>query len=85
MTDPDDYEAEWEELDPKVIQVQILMELQAIRRALTDGQSDAQSDSTMYECKRCGANVEADERARHAQQSHKAPADMVDGMFEVVE
>lgn len=83
MSNPDDYADEWEQLDNTVILVQILTELQQIRMALTD---TAQTDDTpMYECTKCNATMAKDERERHAIGQHKAHAEMVASLFEVVE
>lgn len=87
MTDDepiDDYSDEWNELDEKVILAQILSELQQIRLTLQNGTAAPESESTMYECKRCGAIVEVDERERHAQGEHNTPADMIGSEFEEV-
>jgi len=85
MTDPQqDYEDEWEQLDEKVIQAQILTELQQIRMLL-QSQQEPQSDSVRHRCTKCGETVSEDKRERHAQREHKAPADMADALFEVVD
>ena len=83
-----DFEHQWDDLDDKVILVQILTELQQIRMALTQGRQDSQTDRNsepMYECKPCGKQVTQGEKERHAYKQHKAPADMVGGMFTEVE
>ena len=82
------YEQQWQDLPEKVILVQILAELQRLNQTLSDAETDAQSDAadeTAYRCRKCTEVVEADARERHARSQHKAPADMVDGMFEEVE
>jgi len=85
MTDPQqDYEDEWEQLDEKVIQAQILTELQQIRMLL-QSQQEPQNDSVRYRCTKCGATVATDEREAHARREHKAPSDMADALFEVVD
>ena len=83
-----DFEDEWDDLDEKVILVQILTELQQIRMTLTDATDDAQRDAnteTTYRCRKCQATVEPSGRVRHAMNAHKCPADMVAGMFVEVE
>ena len=83
-----DFEQQWDDLDDKVILVQILTELQQIRMALTQGRQHPQTDrnsAPMYECKRCGTQVTQGEKERHAYKQHKAPTDMVGGMFTEVE
>ena len=84
----EEYQEAWNDLDEKVILAQILTELQQIRLLLLDAETGAQSDAadeTAYRCRKCTEVVEADARERHARSQHKAPADMVDGMFEEVE
>ena len=79
---------QWNDLDEKVILVQILTELQQIRMTLTDATDDAQRDKNTdptYRCLKCQATVEAPDRERHAMNAHKTPADMVDGLFTEVE
>ena len=88
MSDADDFEDQWNDLDEKVILAQILTELQQIRLLLSDAETDAQSDADeqdAYRCRKCDATVPAGDRERHARSQHKTPADMVDGMFEEVE
>ena len=88
MRDADDFEAQWNDLDEKVILAQILTELQQIRMALTDAEQGAQSDGDerdAYRCRKCDATVPAGDRERHARSQHKAPTDMVDGLFTEVE
>ena len=83
-----DFEQQWDDLDDKVILVQILTELQQIRMALTGATQGTQTDrksESMYECKRCGEQVTQGEKERHAYKQHKAPTDMVGGMFTEVE
>jgi len=88
MSDPDDYADEWEQLDEKVILAQILTELQQIRLLLSQadtGASDDDDDETAYRCRKCAEVVEADARADHARNAHKAPPGVADGMFTAVE
>lgn len=83
-----DFEQQWDDLDDKVILVQILTELQQIRMALTDATQSPQTDRSsepMYECKRCGKQVLQREAEQHARRQHKAPVDMVGSMFTEVE
>ena len=88
MSDADDFEDQWNDLDEKVILAQILTELQQIRLLLSDAESGAQSDADeqdAYRCRKCDATVPAGDRERHARSQHKAPFDMVDGLFEEVD
>ena len=88
MTDANDFEDQWNDLDEKVILAQILTELQQIRVLLSDAERDAQSDGDeqdAYRCRKCDATVPAGDRERHARSQHKAPGDMVDGLFTEVE
>ena len=84
MTEADDFEDQWDDLDEKLIHAQILTELQQIRLLLSDAEQGAQSDGDeqdAYRCRKCDATVPAGDRERHARSQHKAPGDMVDGMF----
>jgi hypothetical protein len=65
-------EAQFADLDPKVIQVQILMELQQIRMALTEPQEEEETPD-MYRCGACGEDVPAEKRQPHAEERHNAP------------
>ena len=83
-----EFEDQWNDLDEKVILVQILTELQQIRMTLTDATDDAQRQSnttTTSRCRKCQATVEPSDRVRHAMNAHKCPSDMVAGMFVEVE
>jgi hypothetical protein len=77
-------EAQYEDVDPKLIQIQMLMELSQIRMALTQSQSE--SESTQYRCESCGGTVKADKRQRHAMQEHNAPEMPAEdlGLFEAI-
>ena len=82
------HEQAWQDLDEKVILAQILTELQQIRLLLSDAEQGAQSDGDeqdAYRCRKCDATVPAGDRERHARSQHKAPFDMVDGLFTGVE
>ena len=82
------HEQAWQDLDEKVILAQILTELQQIRLLLSDAEQGAQSDGDeqdAYRCRKCDATVPAGDRERHARSQHKAPFDMVDGLFREVE
>ena len=88
MSDDTDFKDQWNDLDEKVILVQILTELQQIRMALTDATDDAQGQRNTeptYRCRKCQATVKPSDRERHAMNAHKSPADMVAGMFVEVE
>jgi len=78
------YEQQWEDLDEKVLLAQMLTELQQIRRSLQGDRGGREGSSEMYECVRCGARVEADERERHASGEHRAPPGVVEELFEEV-
>ena len=83
-----DYNEEWEQLDEKVILVQILAELQRLNQTLSDDARDAQGDAdepTTYRCRKCQTTVSADARADHARNRHKSPPGMVNEMFTAVE
>lgn len=78
------YEQQWQELDEKVLLAQILTELQQIRLSLQGDRGGREDASTVYECVRCGARVEADERERHASGEHRAPPGVVEELFKEV-
>ena len=78
--EPDDFEAQWDDLDEKVILAQILTELQQIRVAIQGADTGAQ-ESKSYECRKCGATVPMDARARHAREQHRAPPGAEDTLF----
>lgn len=78
--DPDDYADEWDEIDEKVLLAQILTELQQIRLAI-QGAEQATEQSDTFECRKCGATVEADARERHASEQHRAPPGAEDTLF----
>ena len=68
-------EAQYKDLDPKVIQIQILVELQAIRMALTQPQGESET-TEVYTCNACQESIPSDELKSHAVTEHSAPADM---------
>jgi hypothetical protein len=81
------YEAQWQQLDEKVILAQILTELQQIRLLLQNADSGAQSDAddaATYRCRECQTTLPADARERHAREQHKAPPGMEERFFERV-
>jgi len=74
------YAAQFKQLPEKVILVEMLAELKAIRVALTqDGretqEAGAEESATQYVCQRCVGEtiVAADKRERHARSEHAAP------------
>jgi len=84
--DQERYEQEFEELELKVIQVQILSELQAIRMLLQGEDLESREDSTeRFECTKCEWQGPKDERQAHAQETHKAPATMLGHLFTRIE
>lgn len=90
--DDPDYEAEWDDLSEKAVLVQLLAEQQRtnmlLEEALQNGASDASQASggaTVYRCRKCPAEVQTDERERHAAEAHNAPHGMVEELFEEVE
>jgi len=94
LTDEDiaEYAAQFEELPEKVILVEMLAELKAIRVALTQDGREAQEPGaddapTAYVCQRCvgETTVAADKRERHARSEHNAPPGEELSLFEVKE
>lgn len=97
MTQPDtdtdtqpDVEQRYQEMDSKLIQIQMLAELQSIRQALTEAQPLADESVSQesvthpetYRCDHCGTEVASDDRWDHAMDRHKAPPSRVPHMFE---
>lgn len=84
-----EFEAQYEDLDQKTIQISQLVELQRIRTLLEHGLSgsaEESTESTTYECIRCETRVNADNRREHIEESHNAPPDLdLSTMYEVVE
>ena len=75
--DTDALENEFQNIDPKVLQIQQLQELMAIRQqlqllnqSLTD---HSESETKTYTCQACMETVPSDERISHATQDHNAP------------
>jgi len=75
--DPDEMEAQFESVDPKVLQIQQLQELMAIRQQLQmlnqSLSTQSESETKTYTC-RCGEEVPKGERISHAQDVHGAPS-----------
>jgi wyosine [tRNA(Phe)-imidazoG37] synthetase (radical SAM superfamily) len=67
-----EFEEQLADVDPKVVQIQMLMELKAIRNALEEPQERSESE-TLYLCESCGDKVPAEKRQSHAQERHNAP------------
>ena len=83
--DPDDYAEQWADLTEKELLVGILTELQAIRVALADDPTPDDAEPR-YRCQYCDDVVTADDRERHARESHKAPrAIALSEMFDPLE
>jgi len=81
------YAAEFEDLPEKVLLVEILAELKAIRQALTQADADSDDSPTEYVCRRCEGDrtVPADDRVRHARSEHTAPPGEEESLFRPVE
>jgi len=62
-------EERYDKIDEKLILIQMLMELTAIREAVTETREDV----TAYRCDHCGTEVAAQERIQHATEKHNAP------------
>jgi hypothetical protein len=76
----------YEDMDEKLVLVQILAELQAIRQEVTapadpTPDTDTSDTSDMYQCNKCRNEVKATDRYDHALERHKAPPEIADGMF----
>jgi len=85
MSDPNDYAAEYDELDDKDILIGILTELQQIRVMLQARDTGDDDTPPTYACDRCDATVPKDKRAAHARDAHKAPPSMATEIFTEVD
>lgn len=87
MTDQE-YQEEWEELDPKVLLVQLLAEQQKTNQLLeqlTDDDPIQDEATPMYECQYCvDTTVKKDNRQRHAESEHNTPPGEWESAFERV-
>jgi len=88
----DDYGAEWDDLDPKVLLAQLLAEQQRTNQLLTQAlddtptpTGDAADATPLYDCRLCTDTVPEDDRERHARDRHAAPPGDADGLFTRVE
>jgi hypothetical protein len=91
--DQPDVETRYQEMDEKLILMQMLAELQAIRQAVTDDETDtdrreSQRESVeaqqKYQCDKCRREVARKDRWDHARERHKAPPDQVPHMFDAI-
>lgn len=76
QSDSDDYEEQWEQLDEKVLLVQILMQLEEANthlQELTGGEQVQEEATPMYDCQRCTKTVKEEDRQQHAESQHNAP------------
>jgi len=87
-----EYAAQFEDLPEKVILVEMLAEVKAIRVALTQDRQERQEPGaddapTAYVCQRCPGDrtVAADKRERHARSEHNCPPGEELTLFEPVE
>lgn len=85
-----DYQDEWEDLDEKVLLVQLLAEQQRTNQLLAelvgdDTATDTGDDTTEYRCTRCGRVVAESDRERHTTSQHKAPPGQHESLFDPVE
>lgn len=74
----EELEAQYEDVDDKLIQIQILMELSQIRMLLEGAQMDSEGGESkdVYRCTSCNEVVDAQDRQAHAEDEHNAPSDM---------
>jgi len=86
-----EYAAQFEDLSEKVILVEMLAELKALRVAVTaavedaDGGADAPQEN--YVCQRCAGDkiIAAGERERHARSEHNTPPGEALSIFDPAE
>ncbi len=77
--DPEDW---WRELDREQQQLAIYSELRQIRALLSDtSQTDARDSHEVFACTKCEWEGSKEDRETHARKAHKAPGDMIDGLF----
>jgi len=70
----DQYEEQFEDIDPKTIQIWQLAELSAIRQQLEIMNGTQSEDTTeTYLCKSCQSEIPEDELQDHAENAHNAP------------
>jgi hypothetical protein len=91
MSEQADPAQRYEDMDEKLVLVQILAELQAIRTEVTDNdaaptppQSDTTDAADMYKCRKCQREVKAADRRDHALERHKAPPEVARDIFDPV-
>jgi hypothetical protein len=83
-------ETRYQEMDEKLIMMQMLAELQAIRQAVTDdGDTDESPKESVdmqqqYQCDKCRASVSRKDRWDHARERHKAPPNQVPHIFDPI-
>jgi len=66
-----DFEQQFQDVDPKLIQVQILMELRQIRELLAgDTDQPEPQQEPQFECQRCNTEVPESEVEDHASSQH---------------
>jgi len=64
-----DFKQQFEDVDPKVIQVQILMELRQIRELLAGDRPEPDAEQ-QFECQRCNTEIPESEVEDHASSQH---------------
>jgi len=74
----DELEQQYEDLDPKLIQIQILMELKAIRAKLNSPEPRGESETV--ECSMCDKEIPEGQKEDHAE-THNTPPDMMDDLY----
>jgi hypothetical protein len=77
----------YEDMDEKLVLVQILAELQAIRQAVTDAdapgyEGDDGPEVEKVMCNKCGTEVPRHDRERHAVERHKCPPSLADTIYQ---
>jgi len=65
----DDFEQQFDDVDPKLIQVQILMELRQIRELLSGDAVEPQQEP-QFQCQRCNTEVSESDVEQHASSQH---------------
>lgn len=71
-------EEQYQDLDPKLLQIQILMELRAIRMQLSEPQSESETETVV--CDMCEQEIPKERKKEHAEK-HDTPPGMVEDLY----
>jgi len=74
----EELEQQYQDIDPKVLQIQILMELRAIRMSLSNPEPRDKPETV--ECSMCEEEIPESEKKDHAKE-HNTPPGMVEDLY----